>query len=304
MNFSHQREKHWQNFIMKINYGYILSAGKGTRMGEVGKQLPKPLWPIFSKRLLDLQVEYCRELGIENIYINIHYLAEEILEHVKKNKDLYLGVTFLKEDPLLDSGGAIHNFAIQPEVNYRGNVLLLNADQFLLFDEKYIAKALEELKTNRASLFGIEVYKDDAYNETVVKENQLVAISKPTGLQDFWTYSGTGVLKLDGLKPVVGISKFFESVCNFKEETIHFVKPENYEYWDFGTLGIYVANILKIKKDIDIKKETQMIRFLKERESLKNVESFVDIKKRAIALDSNGNFINNGLTYKELCVEI
>lgn len=289
---------------MKINYGYILSAGKGTRMGEVGKQLPKPLWPIFSKRLLDLQVEYCRELGIDNIYINIHYLADEILLHVKENPKLYQNVKFLREDPLLDSGGAIHNFAIQLEINYRGNVLLLNADQFLLFDQRYIHEASEHLKENRASLFGIKVSREDAYNETVVENNKLVAISKPDGMNDFWTYSGTGVLKLDGLNPVDGISKFFESVCNFKKESIYFVKPENYEYWDFGTLGIYVTNIFKIKKDLDASKETQMTTFLKRRDSLKKVENFINVNAHAISLDSSATFDKNTLSYKEVKVEI
>lgn len=289
---------------MKINYGYILSAGKGTRMGEVGKQLPKPLWPIFSRCLLDLQVEYCRELGIENIYINIHYLADEILQHVNQNPALYKNVKFLREDPLLDSGGAIHNFAIQSEINYQGNVLLLNADQFLLFDKNYIQQALNELKNNRASLFGIKVHKNDAYNETVVSNNRLVSISKPDGLNDFWTYSGTGILNLDGLKPVPGISKFFESVCNFKEENIYFVKPENYEYWDFGTLGIYVNNIFKIKEDLDSNKKTQMIEFLKRNNSLSLIEKFINKEKHSISLESKSNFDNNSLTFKEVRVEI
>ncbi len=80
------REKFYRVCIMQIDYALILSAGKGTRMGEVGKLLPKPLWPIFHKTLLELQVEYCLELGIKKIFINTHYLAESIRNFLFEKK--------------------------------------------------------------------------------------------------------------------------------------------------------------------------------------------------------------------------
>ena len=50
----------------------ILAAGKGTRMGEIGKVLPKVLWPIYERSLLELQVQYAKSLGIKDIYIKNH----------------------------------------------------------------------------------------------------------------------------------------------------------------------------------------------------------------------------------------
>ena len=44
---------------MQLDFAYILAAGKGTRMGEIGKVVPKPLWPIYEKSLLELQVAWC-----------------------------------------------------------------------------------------------------------------------------------------------------------------------------------------------------------------------------------------------------
>ncbi|PJB53459.1 MAG: nucleotidyltransferase family protein, partial [Bdellovibrio sp. CG_4_9_14_3_um_filter_39_7] len=55
---------------MSINTGLILCAGKGTRMGAIGKVLPKPLWPLFEKTLIDWQIIQMMKLGIKNIYIN------------------------------------------------------------------------------------------------------------------------------------------------------------------------------------------------------------------------------------------
>ena len=48
---------------MQIDHILILSAGKGTRMGNIGKNLPKVLWPVLSKSLLELQVAYAQKLA-------------------------------------------------------------------------------------------------------------------------------------------------------------------------------------------------------------------------------------------------
>ena len=56
---------------MKIDYALLLAAGYGTRMGIIGKELPKVLWPVYEKTLLELQVDYLKELGVKNIFLNI-----------------------------------------------------------------------------------------------------------------------------------------------------------------------------------------------------------------------------------------
>ena len=45
---------------MKVDNALILAAGKGTRMGNVGKILPKVIWPIFEKTILELEVAYAK----------------------------------------------------------------------------------------------------------------------------------------------------------------------------------------------------------------------------------------------------
>jgi NDP-sugar pyrophosphorylase family protein len=121
---------------MQIDYALILSAGLGTRMGAIGKKIPKVLWPLYFKTLLELQIRYCQERGVKKIYINTHFLHDEIVKFLENSKLQGL-VTILYEDPLLDSGGAIHNLANRAEINYNGNLLLVNGDQFLFFNDDY-----------------------------------------------------------------------------------------------------------------------------------------------------------------------
>jgi mannose-1-phosphate guanylyltransferase len=280
---------------MQIDYALILSAGLGTRMGEIGKKLPKALWPVFYKSLLELQIDYCNDLGIKKIFINIHFLADEIKNYLKSDKK-FENIILLHEDPLLDSGGAIHNMAVRADVNYKGSVLLVNSDQFLFFDEKYFQKAVDSLIDSRAALFGIKVDKSAKYNETVVVNGQLKEIKKADGLKDYVTYSGLGLLKLDGLKKVPGISRFFESVTDYKNEKVSFVVPESFEYWDFGTADIYFNSIKDIFENFKSNKKTWLMDFLKQHGAFDgDVNNFFSPELNSISLEGKNAFEANGL---------
>ena len=289
---------------MQIDYALILAAGLGTRMGDIGKILPKPLWPIFNKSLLELQIQFCYSLGIKKIYINSYFLSDKIQAFVKGKKE-YSDIKVLVEDPLLDSGGAIHNLASRGEVLYSGNLLLVNADQFMFFDKKYYVDGLNALEDSRASLFGIKVAKHSKYNEVVTESNRLVNIVKPSGKVDFVTYSGLGVLKLDGLEPVAGISKFFETVANYKNEKINIITPNKFEYWDFGTSSVYLESIKNIYQNSQIGKESQLINFLNEN-GVDTLESktFFSLDLNSIDLQFQGRFFKNRLIYDSIKQEV
>lgn len=284
-----KREKFFRVYIMQIDYALILGAGLGTRMGEIGKKIPKILWPIYFKTMLELQINYCEELGIKKIYLNTHFLHDEII-HFLKTFALEDKVIVLHEEILLDSGGAIHNLAVRPEVSYHGNLLLVNGDQFLFFDKDYWEKALKRLALCRAVLFGIHVDKNSSYNQTVTKNRRLIDIKKNTEKKEnYVTYSGLGLLNLNGLRQVPGISKFFETVANYKTENVEMLAPEIFEYWDFGTSEIYKKNILKLKGKSE--RDGLVGQFLKRHLAFNGSEElFVDTKLSAIDLDRNGCF--------------
>lgn len=280
---------------MQINHALILSAGMGSRMGEIGKKLPKPLWPVFYKTLLELQVDYCRSLGIKSIFINTHFLASEIEKYVREDEK-FADIIVLNEQPILDSGGAIHNMASRKEVNYKGNLLTVNADQFLFFDLKYFSHALTALKNSRASLFGIKVHKKAKYNETVTADGLLSAITKASGEEDYVTYSGLGLIKLDGLAPIPGPTKFFETVANFKDEKVSLITPEVFEYWDFGTADIYLDSIGKLYKLFKSSEETMAMKFFRDFGVFDGDEdNFYSLELNSVSLESVSAFEKNSI---------
>ena len=289
---------------MQIDHALILCAGIGSRMGAIGKKLPKALWPVFYRELLELQIAYCHELGIKRIFINTHFLADEIEKYVASDIK-FSDITILHEDPLLDSGGAIHNMASRGDVNYMGNLLLVNADQFLFFDKKYFAEAISSLENSRAALFGIKVDKSALYNETVIVDDQLKEIRKTNGSHDYITYSGLGLLKLDGLSPVAGISKFFETVADYKRERVQFVVPQSFEYWDFGTAEIYFESIKNIYTNLKENKGGWLMEFLNKHGAFDGDENNVFSQElNSISLDRTSAFERNSIVGLGLVQEV
>ncbi|MGA2929516.1 MAG: sugar phosphate nucleotidyltransferase [Solirubrobacteraceae bacterium] len=86
----------------------ILAAGKGTRLGDLGRQRAKVLIEIAGRPLLDLQFDHLAREGVTRVAVNAHHLAEQIAEHIR-NYQGALEVTVLVEPTLLGTAGAAVN---------------------------------------------------------------------------------------------------------------------------------------------------------------------------------------------------
>jgi len=263
---------------MKIETCLITAAGFGTRMGELGKVIPKPLWPVFDKTLLDLQLAYARGLGITNVFINAHHCLDQMKDWAK-NKN----VTLLEEEEILGSGGCIHNM-YEKGNSKQESILIINSDQFYFFDEDIIDRALKEMKQKNACahLIGINVNKEELYNETLIIDGLLKDIQKPKGDKNYVTYSGVGIIDFSKLDFIKGESGFFKSVCNYKKKDVLMTTPQSSEYWDFGTIDKYLDSTFKVLKY----KESPMFKFLDENECFKN--TVIDTDRRIIELKTHG----------------
>ena len=65
----------------------ILAAGRGSRLGEITKNMPKGLIKINGKSLIERQIEIVNnELNIDNIYIAVGYKSEKFsfLKNIKR----------------------------------------------------------------------------------------------------------------------------------------------------------------------------------------------------------------------------
>ena len=91
---------------MSINSALIFGAGFGTRMGEITKITPKPMVPILNKPLIDYAIDITLDANIQNIIVNLHYLPEQIENHLSNFKNIK---TIHEYPKILETGGGLKN---------------------------------------------------------------------------------------------------------------------------------------------------------------------------------------------------
>ena len=67
----------------------LLAAGMGTRLRPITYQTPKSLIKINDKPLLERQIEYLREIGVDEVIVLTGYLAEKF-EYLKEKYNVKL----------------------------------------------------------------------------------------------------------------------------------------------------------------------------------------------------------------------
>jgi len=87
----------------------LLAAGYGARLKPLTDTKPKPLIEVGGKPLIDWNLEMLSRAGFKRVFVNVHYLAEKIIEHLGDGAKWNLQLNVIKEPVLLDTGGAIKN---------------------------------------------------------------------------------------------------------------------------------------------------------------------------------------------------
>jgi NDP-sugar pyrophosphorylase family protein len=118
--------------------GLVLAAGFGTRLRPSTQYCPKPLIPVAGVEPLFHALFQMQKVGIRDVIVNAHYLADQIERALLRWKELLpeLRIVISREDPaILGTGGAIHKVLREhPELFKGRGLLVLNGDTLAAFD--------------------------------------------------------------------------------------------------------------------------------------------------------------------------
>src|SRR5690242_5564812 len=89
----------------------ILAAGLGTRLRPLTDDRPKALVEVNGKTLLEITLRRLAELGIQDVIVNVHHLADQVVEFLQRNQNFGMRVEVSREDLLLDTGGGLKKAA-------------------------------------------------------------------------------------------------------------------------------------------------------------------------------------------------
>ncbi len=131
----------------------ILAAGRGTRLGALGRKKAKSLLELDGKPLIQHHIEKLRGAGFEKIVINVSHLAEQIKEFLSSTEDWKIELSFSEEPEPLETAGGIA-FALD---QIDSDIFpVINADVFTTFDYELlntVIKQLDDQKTLSSFLY-------------------------------------------------------------------------------------------------------------------------------------------------------
>lgn len=141
----------------------ILAAGQGTRLKPLTDHIPKPLVRFNGVPLLEIIINRLFVSGIDGIVINIHHMADQVLEFLKK-KDYYNGRVVISDerDRLMDTGGGVLKardllYSDEPFLLHNVDVLTnLDISQLIMYhktEKALITIAVKKRPTSRLLLF-------------------------------------------------------------------------------------------------------------------------------------------------------
>ncbi len=84
----------------------VFAAGLGARMRPITDTLPKPLVKVKGRALIDHCLDRLAESGVETAIVNVHWLADQIEEHLSGRSRPRVVISDEREK-LLDQGGGI-----------------------------------------------------------------------------------------------------------------------------------------------------------------------------------------------------
>ena len=131
----------------------ILAGGRGTRLRDVVKDLPKPMASVNGRPFLNFILDRLSEEKYTHIYLSIGYLADSIREYFGDNY-LDLNLIYVEENYPLGTGGAVKKSMSRVLGDH---ALVINGDTYS--DVSYAA--MEDLYRDTGDIIiGVKFMKD------------------------------------------------------------------------------------------------------------------------------------------------
>lgn len=92
---------------VRDNWAVIMAGGKGTRLGAITSQIPKPMLPVAGRPILERLILHVMSFGMRRIFLSINHLGHVIEEHFGDGQKLGCQIEYIRENRPMGSGGAL-----------------------------------------------------------------------------------------------------------------------------------------------------------------------------------------------------
>jgi dTDP-glucose pyrophosphorylase len=85
----------------------IMAGGFGQRLGELTASTPKPMLPVRGRPMISWVIDRIAQAGIQEVYVSIHYLGDQIREFLADGAERNLSIRYLEEPEPRGTAGAV-----------------------------------------------------------------------------------------------------------------------------------------------------------------------------------------------------
>lgn len=145
----------------------IFAAGKGTRLKPFTEHHPKALAKVNDITLLERNITYLKNFGINDFVINIHHFGNQIVDFLNRNDNFGCKIEISDESKeLLETGGGL--IFARKFLDHGEDFLIMNADiltdmnitEFVEYHKKikdFATLAVSDRESSRKLLFNDEM---------------------------------------------------------------------------------------------------------------------------------------------------
>lgn len=224
----------------------IMAGGKGQRLQPLTLSIPKPLLEVGGKPIIDHNVSRLTHYGIDDIWISVKYLGEQIEAYFGNGIERNIRIKYIWEDEPLGTIGAVSK-VVDFQHDY---VLISNSD--LLTNINYEHFFLEFLKSNADFSVVTIPYQVNVPYAVLEMENENVVNLKEKPTYTYYSNGGIYLIKKDALS-LLPVGQFFNATDLMEEMIRKGFKVTSYPlvgYWldignhqDFQKAQIDITNI-------------------------------------------------------------
>ncbi len=214
---------------MKNKCAVILCGGRGSRLGSLGKKIPKTLVKVQNREILWYIIKYLKICGFNHIILPLGFKGNQIKYFIKKNNNFNINIEMVQTGINSNIGSRINKISNKIK---NENFLLLNGDAIFDIDLNSIYKKHCIKKYSATFLSGEVTYPYGSIgvvNNKVIdfKRNLIFDQLKIRKKNNYVAYNFTGICLIE-TKILKKYKSIFKNSGNF-EQTFYPKVINNYK---------------------------------------------------------------------------
>ena len=142
----------------------VLCAGLGTRLGDLTREIPKPMLPLHGQPLLAYLLSNLRSQGFNDVAVNLHFRPEVISDWFGDGSSWQMRLTYSHEARPLGTAGGVKN--VEPYFHSEEYFLVHYGD--ILTDQNF--GAMVRFHRERKALATLLVHRRAKSNSAITLE--------------------------------------------------------------------------------------------------------------------------------------